>query len=204
MRPPITVLLLFLALIAPVSAKELSGTCTVTFIGSSTLHDFDGTATCNPFALTVNAAPSGEPQLGPVVLTVPVAVMSTGIDRRDRTMRAMFESELFPLITGRLADVPLVELRRQIHESAKNGSEFTMLLHIRNVEQPIKARVSRLVDTTESFSVDLEFTLSLAMFRLEAPTVLGFIRVADAVKVKVNVQFDPLDTPLGLHNGRTS
>ncbi len=60
MRPPIIVLLLFLALIAPVSAKELSGTCAVTFIGSSTLHDFDGTAACNRFALTVNEAPQRE------------------------------------------------------------------------------------------------------------------------------------------------
>jgi hypothetical protein len=195
MRLPIIVLLLFLALIAPVAAKELSGTCTVTFTGSSTLHDFDGTAACNPFALTVNEPQPGEPQLVSVVLNVPVADMSTGIDRRDRTMRAMFESELFPLITGRLAAAPLEEIRRQIHESAKKGSEFTLMLQIRNIEQPIKTRVTRLVDTTESFNVDLEFTLSLATFRLEPPAVLGFIRVADQVKVKVNVQFDSLGTP---------
>jgi len=195
MRLLIIVLPLFLLLIAPVSARELSGTCTVTFIGSSTLHDFNGKAACNPFALTVTAVPPGEAQLGSILLTVPVADMSTGIERRDRTMRAMFESELFPLITGRLAAVPLKELRRQIHESATNGSEFTLLLHIRNVEQPIKARVTRLIDSTESFNVDLAFTLSLATFLLEPPTVLGFIRVADAVKVKVNVQLDPLDTP---------
>ncbi len=69
------------------------------------------------------------------------------------------------------------------------------LQEFRNIEQPIKTRVTRLVDTTESFNVDLEFTLSLATFRLAPPTVLGFIPVADAVKVNVNIQFDPLDTP---------
>ena len=110
-------------------------------------------------------------------------------------MRAMFESELFPLISGRLVSSPLEEMRRKIHESARNGSEFTLLLQIRNIEQPIATRVTRLVDTTKSFSVDLEFTLSLAYFRLEPPTVMGFIRVADEVRVKVNLQFDPLDTP---------
>ena len=193
MRSLIIMLPVFLMLITPATARELSGACTVTFIGSSTLHNFEGTATCNPFVLTVNAAPSGELQLGPVVLTVPVTTMITGIDRRDRTMWEMFESELFPLITGRLAAMPLKELRRQLHESAKTAAEFTLLLRIRNIEQPVKTRVTRLVDSTESFTVDLEFTLSLATFRLEPPTVLGFIRVADAVKVKVNVQLAPLD-----------
>jgi len=195
MRSLIIVLPLFLMLIVPVSARELSGSCTVTFIGSSTLHDFDGTAACNPFVLVVNSAPSGEPQLGPIVLTVPVADMSTDIDRRDRAMRAMFESEFFPLVTGRLSAAPLEEVRRLIHESANNGSELTLLLRIRDIEQPIKARVIRLVDSAERFDADLEFTLSLATFRLEPPTVLGFIRVADAVTVKVNVQLDPLDVP---------
>lgn len=177
--------LFFLAPSAPVPAKELPGTGTVTFVGSSTRHDFDGTAVCNRFARMVNEAPGREPQTGPAVLTAPVAAMSTGIERQ-RTLRARFESELFPLITGRLSAALL---------KRNNGSEFTLLLQLRNIERSIKARVPRLVDTTESVNVDLGLTLPRATFRRETPTVLGFIRVADAVKVNVKVQLDPLDTP---------
>ncbi|NJC87218.1 MAG: YceI family protein [Desulfuromonas sp.] len=195
MLPLLLQTLVLIILVVPATALELPGTCDVAFTGSSTLHDFDGTAACAPFVLAVTEASGGEPDLAAVTLSVPVAGMRTGIERRDRTMRDMFEAGPFPQITGRLAAAPLAELRRQLHQAARSGSEFTLWLRIRGLEQPVATKVTRLLDTPQGFGLDLEFSVSLAAFRLEPPTVLGFIRVADLVRVKVGVQTAPLPAP---------
>lgn len=186
--------LLFAGVSASAAAVELPGTCQVAFTGSSTLHDFDGTAACTPFILTVTGA-GDEAQLGEVTLSVPVAGMRTGIARRDRAMHEMFQAGRFPVITGRLTGAPLAEVRRQLHQAAGGASTLPLAVRIRDIERPVAARVTGLVDNSRAFSVDLEFSLSLEAFRLEPPTVLGFIRVGDEVRGKVSVQVAPLPTP---------
>jgi hypothetical protein len=186
----------FFALIAaPAAALELPGTCRVAFYGSSTLHDFDGTATCEAFVLTVAETPDGEGDTGAITLAVPVAGMHTGIERRDRTMREMFEAGRFPKIVGSLSRLPLAERRQQLHQAAREAGPIPLLLRIRDRELPVSARVTGLVDTDRTFTLDLEFPVSLAAFNLAAPAVLGFIRVADEVKIKVSVLTAPLPGP---------
>lgn len=191
MRHLVFLTLLFACVSASAAAVELPGTCQVEFTGSSTLHDFDGTAACTPFILTVTDV-GGEAQLGEATLSVPVTDMRTGIARRDRTMYEMFQAGRFPEITGRLTGAPLAEVRRQLHQAAGGTSTLPLAVRIRDSERPVAARVTRLVDTPRAFSVDLEFSLSLAAFRLPPPVVLGFIRVGDEVRVKVRAQVAPL------------
>lgn len=186
--------LLFAGVSASAAAVELPGTCQVEFTGSSTLHDFDGTAACNPFTLTVTDA-GDEAQLGEVTLSVPVTGMRTGIARRDRTMYEMFEAGRFPEIVSHLTGAPLAERRRQLHQAAAGMSTLPLTVRMRDIERPVAARVTGLVDTTRDFRVNLEFSVSLAAFRLAPPVVLGFIRVADEVRVRVSVQVAPLPTP---------
>ncbi|MHB8707366.1 MAG: YceI family protein [Desulfuromonadales bacterium] len=194
MRHFVFLILLFACISASAAAVELPGTCQVEFTGSSTLHDFDGTAACNPFTLTVTDA-GDEAQLGEVTLSVPVTGMRTGIARRDRTMYEMFQAGRFPEITSRLTGAPLAEVRRQLHRAAGGTSTLPLTVRIRDIERPVAARVTGLVDTTRAFNVDLGFSLSLAAFRLPPPVVLGFIRVGDEVRVRVSVQVAPLPTP---------
>lgn len=194
MRHFVILTLLFACVSASAGAVELPGTCQVHFTGSSTLHDFDGTAACTPFILTVTDA-GGEAQLGEVTLSVPVAGMLTGIARRDRTMYEMFEAGRFPEITSRLTGAPLAEVRRQLHQASGGTSTVPLAVRIRDIERPVAARVTGLVDSTRAFSVDLEFSLSLTAFRLPPPVALGFIRVGDEVRVRVSVQVAPLPTP---------
>lgn len=186
--------LLLACVSASAAAVELPGTCQVAFTGSSTLHDFDGTAACTPFTLTVTGAGDAA-QLGEVTLSVPVAGLRTGIARRDRSMYEIFQTGRFPEITGRLTGAPLAVVRRQLHQSAAGTSTLPLTVRIRDIERPVAARVTMLVDTTRDFSIALEFPLSLAAFRLEPPIVLGFIRVADEVLVKVSIQLTPLPAP---------
>ena len=55
--------------------------------------------------------------------------------------------------------------------------------------------MTQLVDDARGLSFDLDFPVSLAACRLEPPSVLGLIRVADEVRVKINLSLAPLPTP---------
>ena len=195
MHPLLWVILQLVLCAAPATAGELPGTCHVSFDATSTLHDFAGTAACAPFVLAVTAPADGEARLEAVTLAVPVAGMRTGIDRRDRTMRDMFDAGRFPQIVGRLPAAPLAELRRQLHRAAADGTTFPLELRIRDREQTVTARITALTDAADGFRVDLQFPVSLAASGLKPPTVMGFIRVGDEVRVKVSVQLAPLPTP---------
>jgi len=52
----------------------------------------------------------------------------------------------------------------------------------------VQAVSHNLAITPEQIAFDLEFPLSLASYRLEPPSVLGLIKVADQVRVVVSVR----------------
>lgn len=181
---------LFFALSAvPAGAFELPGTCQVHFSGSSTLHGFSGTGACDPFVLQIQ---EGTAVLADSVLTVPIAAMQTGNSSRDKKMREMFAADRFPRISGIVDGGPVAEMRQKLNEAARGGKAFPVRLRVRTVEIPVAARVTNLVDTPEALTFDLDFSLSLSACRLEPPSVIGLIKVADEVRVKVGMRVAPL------------
>jgi len=183
------VVLFFALLTAPAYANTLNGNCEILFFGSSTLHDFEGKGSCNAFALDIDA----EGQLNGARLEVPVTGMDTDNDGRDEKMHEMFEAKIFPHIIGTLKSAKVSELRNQLHRSAKEGTTFPLNLRIRDTDQLLQANVLQLVDTPKTFSVDLEFPLSLESYQLDPPSVL-FISVDDEIRVQVKLHLAPLPT----------
>lgn len=187
---------LVLALCAlPASALELPGSCRIHFSGSSTLHDFSGDGGCEPFVLQVRNAADGAPVLAEAALKVPVVALQTGNGSRDEKMRVMFTADRFPQVTGILPGGPLAELRRQLHAASAGKGSFPLRLRIREVEAPVTAKVTNLVDSVEGLTFDLDFPVSLGTYHLEPPSVLGLIKVADQVRVTASLKLAPLPTP---------
>ncbi|TYO99096.1 YceI-like domain-containing protein [Geothermobacter ehrlichii] len=191
MRPVLPSLILLFAVIPPLSAATLQGTCSVAFFASSTLHDFEGEGRCHPFSIEID----DQGRLQATDITVPVAEMTTHNKKRDRKMRETFDAEHFPLITGHLAAAPLATLRDQLHQVAAGDGAFTLTLGIRNRGRTVSARIADLVDSPEKLAFHLTFPVSLKSYGLKPPPVLGFIRVADRVRVEVEVELEPLPTP---------
>jgi polyisoprenoid-binding protein YceI len=110
--------------------------------------------------------------------------MDTGIDRRDRNMRAMFGADHFPRI---LADFPRVE--SSAFAAARSGGEgqIDFRLTIRDVTHPVAATVSHWAQAGDGASFDAEFEISLESYGLEVPAVLGLLRVKDIVSVRAHV-----------------
>jgi hypothetical protein len=191
----------FLLLATTATALTLEGSCDIKFFGESTLHGFDGQAACQPFTLSSEektGASDGEGgaseaktgQSGIIrqpVVKVLVGEMDTDNSSRDKKMYAMFEQDKYPEIQVLFADLdPDVILQQlQVSETVPGSLEFD--LRIREISMPVQAVVRDLVVTPERFLFVMEFPLSLASFQLKAPSVLGFIRVDDQVRVEIDV-----------------
>ena len=168
---------------APAPARIL-GACDVTFLVTSTLHDFPGSARCLPFEAVLARDAAGRQVISVVEVEVPVASMDTRNKSRDGQMSAMFRSDRFPRIHAAARDVDVERLRVEIGKGREGNASIDLLLRIRDAERKIRATASNLKESGERVTFDLDFPVSLGEFDLKAPSVLGIIRVGDKVSVK--------------------
>jgi hypothetical protein len=173
-----------LLLATTATALTLEGNCDIRFFGQSTLHDFDGHVSCQPFTLTSTGRTGIMRQ--PVVKIL-VAEMTTDNSNRDQRMFAMFEQESYPQIQGVFDDLDANVVLQQLQETETAPGPLEFDLRIRKVKKRVQAVTRDLVVSPEEISFVMEFPLSLASFQLEAPRVLGFIRVGDQVRVEARV-----------------
>jgi polyisoprenoid-binding protein YceI len=158
-------------------ADRVSGSIEISFVGSSTVHDFEGSAA--PIHVTVESQPDGT-WSGEVA--VPVVTLDTGIDRRDENLRAMFDASHHPEIHGRFLGVDAEQVRQ--------ASVLPFTLRIRDVERPVQAKLSNWNQQDDRHArFDAAFDVSLQDFGLEAPSVL-FMSVEDTVHVTVHVALE--------------
>ncbi|PLX99516.1 MAG: hypothetical protein C0623_09285 [Desulfuromonas sp.] len=168
---------------ATAGAQTYDGECTIRFFGDSTLHGFEGTAVCEPFSLNTEKETAIIRQ--PTV-TVRVDSMDTDNDGRDEKMRKMFDSKSFPLIEANFADLEPEKVLLQMQAADDQPGTLPFRLKIRDQVQPVKAEVHDLRVNPEAITFTMKFSVSLKSYALEAPSVLGLIRVADQVEVEVD------------------
>ncbi len=175
----LALLLAFAGAASGARAQEVAGTCKVHFYGTSTLHDFEGTAPC---ALLAIAAPDAAGRYS-ARAEVAIAQLETGISARDKKMREMFEAKKFPRVVATFSALEPAALRAQAPEALP----FRIALH--GVERPVTPTISKYAEVPgKSARFSTSFDLSLSDFGLKAPVAMGFIRVDEKVKVVVDVE----------------
>lgn len=170
----------FLLLITPAKADTWSGTAQITFAGTSTLHDWSGEVTAEPFKADITMA-GGMPQRIVSAVTVKAAGMDTAEPRRDANMRKAMKAAEHPLIGGKIdAKFDVV---------AKAGTPATLPIELRLLDstQKVSGTISNWKLNGRKASFDLEFPVSMKASGISVPAVLMFIRVGDAVKVRASV-----------------
>ena len=185
--PRVVAALLFLALGVPAGAGEIRGTCLLRFQGVSTLHDFSGTVSCQPFSADLVKSAAGGTEIPGVEVDVLVDGMDTGNGTRDGQMREMFESDRFPRIHGTVRAIDVDRIRQDLRFGGGGMDPVDLTLRIRDVERTIRAAVTNLREEGDRVGFDVTFSVSLGEFGLNAPSVLGIIRVRDKVAVTGNV-----------------
>lgn len=175
---------LLLALVSAASAENLMGNCDIRFLGTSTLHDFSGTARCQPFPVNVSGGTDEGRNLRGVEIVVPVEEMDTKNGKRDKQMREMFEYDKFPHVRAVLSALDPDKLRQQMRNDPNGEGNVEISLKIRDIEHKIQATVRNLRETSGRVIFDVSFPVSLRSYKLRPPAVLfGAIRVGDKVDV---------------------
>jgi hypothetical protein len=186
-------LILFFCLFAFNSwAAELKGSCQIDFTGTSTLHDFAGTAVCRPFTIALEKGRDIPYRLVGSNVSVPVAGMDTDNKKRDEKMRGMFDAENFPLISGQVDELTSQVIDKLKSPQGDQNGQLALQLKIRDIELPQTAQVSHIQETEQQLELDLELELSLKAYQLKPPSVLGLIRVGDLVKVKIHLLLEKI------------
>lgn len=175
------VVALFLFLPFSALAIDYQGNCSVVFQVSSTLHDFEGTGSCEPFTVSENAGVMNFPEL-----SVAVAGMDTDNSKRDKQMREMFNADIYPLITGSAEAVVVKDIRKIMTESNDDTAGTVFKLNIRETEKPVIATLKNIVEADSAITADLVFSVFLPDYQLKPPSVLGFIRVGKNIDVTVS------------------
>ena len=174
------------ALGAAAVGASWEGRAAVEFLGDSTLHKFTGHVASGVF--TAQETVSGQDRLWSARVELDVAQMTTHHDGRDGKMRAMFDSGKHPLIVGVAENVPLGATRLAAADSGP--TQFAQLpfeLTIKGASQTVQASLTDWAEEDDRISFTLGFPVSLAKTGLRPPSVLGVIRVADVVHVRVVV-----------------
>lgn len=144
----------------------------IRFHGSSTLHDFHGTVGAQPISFSRSG------NTWSARGAVKVAEMSTAHAKRDREMHAMFGAASFPSIVASVSNAPV---------PVTGSTNVLMQLRIRDKERPVNVQVTDWRDTGTNLQFRASAAVSLNQFGLKPPSVLGIIRVGDAVRLEADV-----------------
>ncbi len=169
-------------------AAELPGECSVRFFGDSTLHHFSGTAPCEAFHWPLQGdAESATVEIGDAVVRVPVAGMTTADEKRDKKMYEMFSAADFPVIEGHFGRFDPNRLLTALRAEDGAAATLPFELVIRDLSRPVAATLKDLREDPEQISLAVAFAVSLSDFQLKPPSVLGLIRVADEIRIEVDL-----------------
>ncbi len=160
---------------------------TIRFIGHATLHRFIGTTHTLQGRLEFD--PERQRLLSPAEVIIPVARLTTGLSRRDRAMRAMFEATRYPEIR-----FVLTKLTRYPDRSAQPGGPVRYHLegrvNIRATEQPV-AFDAAAYGSENALEVVGQVQMTTTMFGLTPPSVAGLIHVRPDVLVQFTSRWTP-------------
>lgn len=157
-------------------AVDYSGSGEVHFTGYSTGHNFGGDLNIKPFEAQLIKQGTQEILVIPKI-QISIQDMKTGNGSRDNKMYDMFNSKAFPELSGQM-------LKLNISEENLSGTQFEILLKIKNIEKPITATATTLIKSDDSIKFGFSFPVSLSDYELRPPSALfGMIKVKDRVDV---------------------
>jgi polyisoprenoid-binding protein YceI len=175
--------LAFAAVSSAETETRWNGTSEIQFSGSSTLHDWSGKVTAEPFVAAVTMLDESHPKGLKATVTVQAAKMDTGEPKRDENMRKDMKVTAYPLIVGTM-DTPF----DKVMPGGRTPSKLPFTLTILGSPQPVEGRISNWSIKGDVATFDLDFELSLKKCGIKVPAVLLVISVGDAIKIHAPVR----------------
>lgn len=168
-------------------AEKWSGTCAITFSGQSTLHGFAGSVKAEPFTATISNPGDTSQAVVSGRVTVKTAKMDTENKKRDATMHDVMEVSTYPDIIVEVVDWTLATAGLIVDGSSLHPTAIPFTLAIKGKKQKLQGTVTDWSYTGNAINCAVSFPVSLKTSGIEAPSVLGLIKVADKIQVKANL-----------------
>ncbi len=153
----------------------------VHFDAKSTFHDFSGDAKSMSGELVWDE-PAGRIGDG-TVIRIPVMELTTGMIKRDHSMRRMFEAPQYPQIEFVGSSVERVG---PVPAGGDGAARYRLngVLRIRQAERPLVLEVTERALADGAIEVVGETTVSIDWFGLKPPVAFGVMRVLPDVKIQ--------------------
>jgi polyisoprenoid-binding protein YceI len=165
-------------------ATKWDGTAAIAFAGTSTLHNWDGKVSAEPFMATIVTGDDGRPKTLSATVKVKAAGMDTDNDKRDATMHKSMKVADHPLIEGKFQDVSFAS----IMPDGKVPSKLPFALTLLGKKHDVVATVSGWKLNEDTATFDVSFSLSLKQCTIDVPAAMLVVRAGDTVKVKASVK----------------
>lgn len=170
--------------LAAATPTQWRGTSDIRFDGTSTLHDWSGNVSSQPFTAIVTMDDAGNPIALKAQVTVKAASMDTQKPQRDEKMHDSMKVADFPLITGAMD----TDFDKVMKPGEKTPSHLPFKLKLIGKEQQVDGAVSDWKLKGDTATFDLDFDLSLKKCGIDVPSALFVIRVGDTIKVHATVK----------------
>lgn len=165
---------------AALHAETWNGSAAITFDGTSTLHDWGGKVSAQPFKADVTMS-GGKPQRIVSTVTVKAVEMDTQEAKRDENMRKAMKVTDHPLIVGKI-DAKFSEVAE-----AGAPTKLPIELNLLGKPQNVTGTISNWKLSGNKATFDLAFPVSMKASGISVPTVLLFIKVGDGIQVRASV-----------------
>jgi hypothetical protein len=169
-----------------------SGSSQIRFDGTSTLHDWGGKVSAQPFKAQVTMN-GDKPQRIVSTVTVKAAEMVTEEAKRDENMRKAMKVADHPLIVGKI-DAKFSEVA-----AAGTPTKLPIELNLLGTPQNVTGTISNWKLSGNKATFDLDFPVSMKASGISVPTVLIFIRTYSKLNSHVRLHPPHSHPDAGLH-----
>ena len=176
------------AISAFAQSSEWSGTCQVHFAGKSTLHDFDGTVTAEPFSVKIANFDTPAQASATSVVSVKAAKMDTGNEKRDKAMRKCMEVDTFPEITVSVKDLSPELTSPRMEGPMPEPTVIPFKMSLKGKTHDVTGKVSDWSYREDKISCTVSFPVSLSAAGIKPPSVLGMVKVDDRIEVAAHLK----------------
>ncbi len=181
--------LLLAGLVPTLSADDTkwSGTCQVHFSGESTLHDFEGDVTTEPFTVTIAGMENPAQASASSGVTVNAAEMDTGNDKRDAEMHKCMDVTNHPEITVSVVELAVSATKPAMDGAMPRPTVVPFQMTVMGKTHSITGQVSDWSYTDGDATFTVSFPVSLKACGIKPPGVLGVVKVKDEIQVQAKL-----------------
>jgi hypothetical protein len=172
----------------PARDQDWKGACSVHFSGKSTLHDFEGDVTAEPFTVKIEGMDDPAKAHASSRVVVKAGAMDTGNEKRDAEMHKCMEVTTYPEIVVDIDRLPLTSTKPERGEDPPRPTIIPFRMILMGKTHAVTGEVSDWSYSDGEVSFSVSFPMSLNACGIKPPGVLGLVKVKDEILVKASLK----------------